>query len=95
MHSISPPYQLDMPEVKISSRLVVVGKEPNQTWTGAVTSIVRVGLPESQRSLKWLVVAASILAGLLLLALLCALLWAVSGIGSVNDYDGESALIPF
>ncbi|KAK3883097.1 hypothetical protein Pcinc_012561, partial [Petrolisthes cinctipes] len=96
--------KLDMPEVKISSRLVVLGRRDNQTWTGSVTSVVRVGLPESQRSLKWLVVAASILAGLLLLALLSALLWAMGffkrkrpregiehePLNSNKDYNGKS-----
>lgn len=88
-----------MPEVKISSRLVIVGESSedgvevgspeegetelekdleSRVWSGTVTTIVRASAEEQQRSLKWLVVVGSILAGLLLLALLCALLWAVS-----------------
>nr|XP_045592952.1 integrin alpha-PS2-like [Procambarus clarkii] len=98
--------KVGMPEVKISSRLVVVaapeggdpgdwwlqgdagdGESPEgegsgggverSVWSRTVTTVVRTGPEEHRSSLKWLVVVGSILAGLLLLALLSLLLWAM------------------
>lgn len=80
-----------MSEVKISSRLVVVGTaatggdwqegvrgEVGQVWSATVTTVVRTSPEEPQTSLKWMVMVGSVLAGLLLLALLITILWAVS-----------------
>ncbi|XP_042223508.1 integrin alpha-V-like, partial [Homarus americanus] len=84
--------KVGMPEVKISSRLVVVAGEGTDgggwrlggltgevgdVWSGMVTTVVRTGPEEHRRSLKWVVVVGSVLAGLLLLALLSTLLWAM------------------
>ncbi|XP_069182795.1 uncharacterized protein [Procambarus clarkii] len=98
--------KVGMPEVKISSRLVVVaapeggdpgdwwlqgdagdGESPEgegsgggverSVWSRTVTTVVRTGPEEHRSSLKWLVVVGSILTGLLLLALLSLLLWAM------------------
>lgn len=83
--------QLGRSEVKITSRLVIAGMgmaeedeagpswgDVEQLWAGTVTTLVRTGPEEHVRSLKWVVIVGSILAGLLLLALLSAILWAVS-----------------
>lgn len=71
-----------MSEVAISSRVVLAAEGLSvpdlRIWAGSVTSVVSVGPRETRRSLKGLVVAGSVLAGLLLLALLSTLLWAVS-----------------
>lgn len=77
--------------MKITSRLVIAGMgmaeedeagpswgDVEQLWAGTVTTLVRTGPEEHVRSLKWVVIVGSILAGLLLLALLSAILWAVS-----------------
>ena len=60
---------------------VGVGGVGGRVWAGSVSSVVGVGPREARRSLKWLVIAGSILVGLLLLALLSAILWTVSGGG--------------
>ncbi|CAL4172392.1 unnamed protein product, partial [Meganyctiphanes norvegica] len=73
--------KLGMSELKISSRLVIVnGQKESGTshpnfWSGTVTSVVRVGPEKESRSLSWLIVLGAVLAGLLLLAILCAILW--------------------
>ncbi|XP_066939429.1 integrin alpha-PS2-like isoform X2 [Macrobrachium rosenbergii] len=98
--------KIGMSEVKISSRLVVIGTDgkdevegsssakPFHTntpghhshhlqtqvgmvWRGTVTTIVRTSTEEQRTSLKWLVICGSILIGLLLLAILCAILWSI------------------
>lgn len=100
-----------MPEVKISSRLVIVGESgddgdegdgptmeedlASRVWSGTVTTIIRASAEEKQRSLKWLVVVGSILAGLLLLALLCALLWSVSTVSPVAQHLVFTHLLTF
>lgn len=58
-----------------------IWSDVEQLWAGTVTTLVRTGPEEHARSLKWVVIVGSILAGLLLLALLSALLWAVSVAG--------------
>lgn len=82
--------KLGRSEVKITSRLVIAGMgmaeedeagpswgDVEQLWAGTVTTLVRTGPEEHVRSLKWVVIVGSILAGLLLLALLSAILWAL------------------
>ncbi|XP_071522748.1 integrin alpha-PS2-like isoform X3 [Panulirus ornatus] len=92
--------ELGMSEVKISSRLVVVGTaatngdwqqrlmgELGEVWSATVTTVVRTEPEEPQRSLKWLVMVGSVLAGLLLLAILTIILWAVGFFERKRPHD--------
>ncbi|XP_069954463.1 integrin alpha-PS2 isoform X2 [Cherax quadricarinatus] len=109
--------KVGMPQVKISSRVMVAaargstsgtGEEwwhqsdattsDHQTaednsssrrglWSRTVTTVVRTGPEEQRSSLKWVVVVGSILAGLLLLALLSTLLWAMGFFKRQRPHD--------
>ena len=82
-------FQLGMTEIMISSRLVIIGlisETPDgiqihdgetNVWHEKVTTIVRTVGHEPPKSLKWLLILGSIIAGLIVLALITTILWMV------------------
>lgn len=77
-HNVEPVDFTDWTIVQPMGSGAIEGGRTVQVWSGSVSSVVRLSVEQINSSLEWIVILASVLAGLLLLAVLILILWAVS-----------------